>query len=91
MCIRDRVDAVSGESRYYEEVPTWVDTLYNPDLIMQQYNYHGTLVRGFINSVLGQRDVTMATRGYNSVSYTHLGRSGHGGRAFCLLAALLRS
>jgi len=62
------VDAVSGESRYYEEVPTWVDTLYNPDLIMQQYNYHGTLVRGFINSVLGQRDVTMATRGYNYIA-----------------------
>ena len=28
------VDAVSGESRYYEEVPTWVDTLYNPALFM---------------------------------------------------------
>ncbi|PWM26315.1 MAG: hypothetical protein DBX44_00750 [Oscillospiraceae bacterium] len=62
------VDAVTGESSYYEEVPTWVDNLYSPDLIMQQYNYHGTLVRGFINSVLGQRDVTMVTSGYNYIA-----------------------
>ena len=52
------VDAVTGESQYHEEVPNWVDTLYVPELIMQQYDYYGTLIRGFINSILGQRDVT---------------------------------
>ncbi len=62
------LDAVTGESEYYETVPTWVDTLYTPDLIMEQYDYHGTLVRGFINSVLGQRDVTMTTDGYNYIA-----------------------
>ena len=62
------VDAVTGESQYYEEVPTWVDTLYDPDLIMQQYDYHGTYVRGFINSILGQRDVTLTTEGYNYIA-----------------------
>ncbi len=62
------VDAVTGESQYYEEVPTWVDTLYTPDLIMEQYDYHGTLINGFINSILGQRDVTMTTDGYNYIA-----------------------
>ncbi len=62
------LDAVTGESQYYETVPTWVDTLYTPSLIMEQYDYHGTLVRGFINSILGQRDVTMTTEGYNYIA-----------------------
>ena len=62
------VDAVTGESQYYEEVPTWVDTLYVPELIMEQYDYHGTLVNGFINSILGQRGVTMTTEGYNYIA-----------------------
>ena len=62
------VDAVSGESQYYDEVPTWVDTLYTPELIMQQYDYHGTLVHGFINSILGQKDVTITTDGYNYIA-----------------------
>ena len=62
------VDAVTGESEYMEEVPTWVDTLYVPNLIMEQYDYHGTYVHGFINSVLGQRDVTVTTSGYNYIA-----------------------
>ena len=62
------VDAVTGESEYCEQVPTWVDTLYVPELIMQQYDYHGTLVNGFINSILGQRDVTITTDGYNYIA-----------------------
>lgn len=62
------MDAVTGECVYYEEVPTWVDRLYPADLIMEQYNYHGTLVNGFINSILGQRDVTVTTSGYNYIA-----------------------
>ena len=61
-------DAITGESTYYEEVPTWVDTLYTPDLIMEQYDYHGTFVHGFINSIFGQRDVTLTTEGYNYIA-----------------------
>ncbi len=62
------VDAVTGESEYMEEVPTWVDTLYVPELIMQQYDYHGTYINGFINSILGQRGVTVTTDGYNYIA-----------------------
>ena len=62
------VDAITGESTYYEEVPTWVDNVYTPELIMEQYDYHGTLVNGFINSIFGQRDVTVTTQGYNYIA-----------------------
>lgn len=61
-------DAVTGECTYYEDVPTWVDTVYTPELIMQQYDYHGTYVNGFINSIFGQRGVTLTTDGYNYIA-----------------------
>ena len=63
-------NAITGESVYYElaDIPTWVDNVYTPELIMQQYDYHGTLVNGFINSILGQRDVTITTEGYNYIA-----------------------
>lgn len=62
------VDAVTGESTYYEEVPAWVDTLYTPELIMEQYNYYGSLINGFWNAIFGQRNVTTATSGYNYIA-----------------------
>ena len=62
------MDAITGESTYYEEVPTWVDNVYTPELIMEQYDYHGTLVNGWLNSVLGQKDVTVTTQGYNYIA-----------------------
>ncbi len=62
------VNAITGECEYYEEVPTWVDNVYTPALIAEQYNYHGTLVHGFINSVFGQRDVTVTTDGSNYIA-----------------------
>ena len=63
-------NAVTGESTYYDlaSVPSWVDNVFTPELIMQQYNYHGTLVNGFINSLFGQRDVTVTTQGYNYIA-----------------------
>ena len=62
--------AITGESQYYakDDVPTWVDNVYTPSLIMEQYDYHGTLINGFINSILGQRDVTITTQGYNYIA-----------------------
>ena len=61
-------NAITGESQYYEEVPAWVDNLYTPALIMQQYDYYGTLVNGFLNSIFGQKDVTVTTEGYNYIA-----------------------
>ena len=62
------VDAISGECEYFEEVPTWVDHVYNASLIMQQYDYHGTYINGFLNSIFGQKDVTVTTSGYNYIA-----------------------
>ena len=62
------VDAVTGESQYYEEVPSWVDHVYDADMIMEQYDYYGMYHNGFINSMFGQRDVTLTTEGYNYIA-----------------------
>lgn len=61
-------NAITGECQYYDEVPSWVDNLYTPALIMEQYNYYGTLVNGFLNSIFGQKNVTVTTEGYNYIA-----------------------
>ncbi len=61
------VNAINGESRYYPvaEVPSWVDRVYNADLIIEQYDYYGTFVNGYLNSVFAQKDCRITTDGYN--------------------------
>ncbi len=64
------VNACTGESTYYapDEVPTWVDRVYTADLIIRQYDYYGTYRNGFLNSIFGQKDVTVTTDGYNYIA-----------------------
>lgn len=62
------VNAVTGESAYYEEVPNWVDRVYSYDIIMQQYDFYGMYHNGFLNSIFGQRDVTVTTEGWNYIA-----------------------
>lgn len=64
------VNAVNGETEYYEvgSVPEWVDHVYTAELIIQQYDYHGRYVNGFLNSMFGQRDMTVTTDGYNYIA-----------------------
>ena len=61
------LNASTGEHAYYstEEIPTWVDRVYIASLITQQYDYYGTYINGFINSLLGQKDVTVTTENFN--------------------------
>jgi len=59
------VNAITGESDYHEQVPSWVDHVYSANLIIQQYDYYGQYHNGFFNSIFGQRDVTVTTQGYN--------------------------
>ena len=61
------LDPTTGDSKYYDvkDVPTWVDHVYESDLILEQINDWGKYKNGFINSIIGQRDVVMATEGYN--------------------------
>ncbi len=60
-------NAVTGEcqSMPVEECPSWVDRVYPADLLIQLYDYHGTLVNGFFNSILGQKGCLKTTEGYN--------------------------
>lgn len=62
------VDAVTGECTYYEDVPKWVDQVYSAELIIMQYDYHGQYSGGFINSLFGQKGVTVTTEGYNYIA-----------------------
>ena len=60
-------NAVTGETMDYaiEDVPQWVDRAYSADLLIELYDYHGTLKHGFFNSVFGQKDCLVTTEGYN--------------------------
>ena len=62
------VNAITGECEYLEEVPAWVDNFYSADLIIQQYDYYGMYHNGFLNSLFGQRDVTITTDDYNYIA-----------------------
>lgn len=62
------VNAITGDSEYYEEVPDWVDNLYPAGLIVQQYDYYGMYHNGFLNSMFGQKDVTVTTDDYNYIA-----------------------
>ena len=62
------VNAITGESEYYEDVPTWCDRVYLAELIMQQYDYHGKYVNGWLNSIFGQKNVTVTTNGWNYIA-----------------------
>ncbi len=60
-------NAITGECTDYavEDVPSWIDRAYSADMLLELYNYYGTLKHGYFNSVLGQRDCLMTTSGYN--------------------------
>ena len=58
-------DASSGECQdlAIDEVPQWVDRAYPSELLIQQYNWSGSLSGGWINSWLGQSGVKQTTPG----------------------------
>ena len=60
-------NAVTGETTDYaiEDAPQWIDRAYSADLLVELYDYYGTLKHGFLNSVLGQKDCLETTEGYN--------------------------
>jgi len=62
------MNAITGECEYYEDVPEWVDRVYSAELIMQQYDWHGMYINGWINSFIGQKGVTVTTEGYNYIA-----------------------
>lgn len=69
------VDAITGEMNEYtvEEVKNskelqWIDGIYSDALLVEQFNYYGQYKNGFINSILGQEGVRLATEGTNYIA-----------------------
>ena len=60
-------DPITGKSKKYDKdkVPKWVDRVYPEELIMTEIDENGSLQDGFFNSVLGQKNVTVTSEGYN--------------------------
>lgn len=63
-------NAVTGEMTDYavEDVPEWVDKVFKAELLIELYDYYGTLRHGFLNSVLSQKDCLVTTDGYNYIA-----------------------
>ncbi|MBO5375344.1 MAG: hypothetical protein J6A52_00665 [Bacilli bacterium] len=61
---------ITGESKKYdvEEIPSWVDHVYNANLILSQVNDWGLYNGGYWNSIFGQKNVVATTTGYNYVA-----------------------
>ncbi len=66
------VNAITGECNEYsldtiknDKAFQWIDGIYSNDLLVEQYNYYGKYSGGFINSIIGQEGVRVATEGSN--------------------------
>lgn len=85
------VNAITGECNEYtiDQVKTekelqWIDSIYSASLLVEQYDYYGKYGGGFINSVLGQEGVKVATEGSNFLAkdddvYMYTGVTSAGG------------
>ena len=65
-------EVVAGESEIDRSGNTvslsWIDQVYNANLLVQQYNYYGTYLNGFWNSIFGQSGVKKATVGSSYIA-----------------------
>ena len=66
------VNAITGECNEYsletiknDKEFQWIDGIYSNNLLVEQYNYYGKYSGGFINSIIGQEGVRVATEGSN--------------------------
>ncbi len=71
------VDPITGDMQKYsvEDVPDWVDRVQPTALAWYQIDNWGYYVRGFWNTIFGQKDMIQTTEGYNYVSiegYTYV-------------------
>lgn len=61
------VNPINGATKKYsvKDVPTWIDHVYNADVIIEQVDNWGQYRGGFLNSLFGQKNVVHTTTGYN--------------------------
>ena len=62
-------DPISGESNKYplSDVPARVDAVFSGDLAEEKYNWHGMLLGGFINSIIGNVGCKQTTDNYGYI------------------------
>jgi hypothetical protein len=59
------VNALNGDLNIYspDQVPSWVESVYPENLIVNQLNYWGSLQDGWLNSVFAQKGVVQTSNG----------------------------
>ena len=64
------LNAITGDSKKYSvsDVPTWIDHVYSPDLVISQVDDWGKYVNGFWNTLFGQKGMKETTDGYNYIA-----------------------
>lgn len=81
------VDAESGEVKRYDikNAPSWIDRIQPETFVIDQINDWGVYVKGFLNSVISEEGVLVATEGTSLVygednkSYWYTGITSSGG------------
>ncbi len=60
------LNACTGETQYYDvdDVPQWVDIVYDGDLLAQRYDWYGELSGGYFNSLFAKKDCKHVTDDY---------------------------
>jgi hypothetical protein len=63
------VNAQSGEVKRYsiEDAPSWIDRIQPENFVIEQINNWGLYVKGFLNSVISEEGVLVATEGTSLV------------------------
>ncbi|MGM9948172.1 hypothetical protein [Floccifex sp.] len=63
------MDPITGESKKYDlkSVPTWADRIFPEALVIEEIDDYGSLQKGFINSIIGQKGVIKSSSGYNYI------------------------
>jgi len=62
-----QLDPITGKTTKYniDKIPSWVDHVYESELIIEQFDDWGLYQEGFFNSIFGQKGVVQTTAGYN--------------------------
>lgn len=62
------LDPVNGETTVYNinNIPKWIDVVFDGNLICEQYNWYGTFQNGFMNSLFAKKGCKQVTTYYSS-------------------------
>lgn len=57
------LNACTGDTEYFERenIPTWIDIVFDGDMLTQRYDWYGLLSGGFLNSVFANKDCKRVT------------------------------